>query len=158
MRRDDIPETSEGGLSTEDLAEPSRRDADAAPETREETPTVPDYGAGQTTEAESPGAELREEDKPPEEESPRLLTPEDEESFRSRWQDIQARFVDDPRDSVHAADALVAEVIQRLAATFSQHKKDLEGQWTQGEEVNTEDLRMALRHYRSFFNRLLTVP
>ncbi|MFH0522173.1 hypothetical protein ACHBTE_34065 [Streptomyces sp. M41] len=90
-----------------------------------------------------------------EEEAPQLLTPEDEEGFRTRWHDIQNTFVDDPRDAVHNADALVADVMQRLATTFADHKQELEGQWNRGEEANTEDLRQALRHYRSFFNRLL---
>ncbi|MFD4137607.1 hypothetical protein [Streptomyces sp. NPDC058572] len=64
--------------------------------------------------------------------------------------------MDDPREAVHAADGPVADVMQTPAATFSQHKKDLEGQWNRGEEADTEDLRMALRTYRSFFNRLLS--
>ncbi|WP_262371142.1 hypothetical protein [Streptomyces sp. WAC01526] len=55
-----------------------------------------------------------------------------------------------------AADALVAEVMQLLATTFADHKQGLEGQWHRGEEVATEDLRLALRQYRSFFDRLLS--
>ncbi|MFJ8596348.1 hypothetical protein [Streptomyces sp. NPDC093598] len=68
---------------------------------------------------------------------------------------MQNEFLDDPRDAVHTADALVADVMQKLAATFADHKKELEGQWNRGEQANTEDLRLALRHYRAFFNRLL---
>ncbi|MEU0398804.1 hypothetical protein ABZ318_00855 [Streptomyces sp. NPDC006197] len=90
------------------------------------------------------------------EELPRLLDAEADEAFRTRWHEIQSRFVDDPRGAVHEADELVTEVIQRLAATFADRKKDLEGQWSEGEDVDTEDLRTALRQYRSFFNRLLT--
>ncbi|MFE2585503.1 hypothetical protein [Streptomyces sp. NPDC059378] len=85
-----------------------------------------------------------------------MLTDAEEDGYRERWQRIQSRFVDDPRDAVHDADALVAEVMQTLAATFAQHKKDLEGQWGQGRRVSTEELRGALRRYRSFFNRLLS--
>ncbi|MFM9373027.1 hypothetical protein [Streptomyces sp. Da 82-17] len=88
-------------------------------------------------------------------ESSQLLAPEDEEGFRARWQEVQNGFVDDPRDAVHAADALVSDVMQELAATFAHHKQELEGQWNRGEEADTEDLRQALRHYRAFFNRLL---
>ncbi|MEU8788287.1 hypothetical protein [Streptomyces sp. NPDC048643] len=88
-------------------------------------------------------------------ESPQLLSPQDEETFRGRWQEVQSKFVDDPRDAVHGADALVADVMQRLAATFADQKQELEGQWNRGEQADTEDLRLALRHYRSFFNRLL---
>ncbi|WP_051844890.1 hypothetical protein [Streptomyces globisporus] len=90
------------------------------------------------------------------EELPRLLDAEADEAFRTRWHEIQSRFVDDPRGAVHEADELVNEVIRRLAATFADRKKDLEGQWSEGEDVDTEDLRTALRQYRSFFNRLLT--
>ncbi|MGW7464411.1 hypothetical protein ACWGJT_06810 [Streptomyces xantholiticus] len=90
------------------------------------------------------------------EEVPQLLTSQDEEGFRTRWQEIQNRFVDDPREAVHEADGLVADVMQTLATTFSQHKQELEGQWSQGGEADTENLRMALRKYRSFFNRLLS--
>ncbi|MFJ2729223.1 hypothetical protein [Streptomyces collinus] len=90
------------------------------------------------------------------EEMPQLLTDGDEQGFRDRWQRIQSRFVDDPQEAVHDADALVADVMQTLATTFDQHKKDLEGQWDQGARVDTEELRGALRHYRSFFNRLLS--
>ncbi|MFJ7274238.1 hypothetical protein [Kitasatospora sp. NPDC098663] len=78
-----------------------------------------------------------------------------QEEFRSRWQKIQGEFVDDPRSAVSAADNLVAEAMQALATTFSAHKQDLEGQWHRGDEVPTEELRVALRRYRSFFNRLL---
>ncbi|MCZ7460972.1 hypothetical protein [Streptomyces sp. WMMC940] len=84
-----------------------------------------------------------------------LIAGEDAESYRDRWQQIQANFIDDPRDSVRAADSLVADVIQTLAATFADHKQDLESQWSRGEETETEDLRVALQHYRLFFNQLL---
>lgn len=83
------------------------------------------------------------------------LLGEEQEAFRSRWQRIQGDFVDDPREAVSAADTLVAEVMQALARTFSDHKQGLEGQWQRGEEVPTEELRVALQRYRSFFNRLL---
>ncbi|MFF7239946.1 hypothetical protein [Streptomyces collinus] len=89
-------------------------------------------------------------------EIPHLLTDGDEQGFRDRWQRIQSKFVDDPQEAVHDADALVADVMQTLATTFDQHKKNLEGQWNQGTRVDTEELRGALRHYRSFFNRLLS--
>ncbi|MEU7641948.1 hypothetical protein [Streptomyces sp. NPDC039016] len=91
----------------------------------------------------------------PAEESAPLLGPEQSE-FRARWQKIQSEFVDDPQSAVNAADQLVAETMQALATTFSEHKRGLEGQWHRGEEVATEDLRVALQRYRSFFNRLLS--
>ncbi|MFJ3977330.1 hypothetical protein [Streptomyces sp. NPDC090021] len=72
-----------------------------------------------------------------------------------QWSDIQSRFVDDPQEAVRSADTLVAEVMQDLAGGLSTRKQGLEGQWGRGEQISAEDLRVALRHYRSFFNRLL---
>ncbi|MGW4163774.1 hypothetical protein [Streptomyces sp. NPDC004788] len=84
------------------------------------------------------------------------MGPGDEESFRTRWHELQSMFVDDPRQAVHEADTLVADVMQKLAATFADHRRSLEGQWRKGEDVDTESLRTALRRYRSFFQRLLS--
>lgn len=84
-----------------------------------------------------------------------LLAPTEAERYRTAWSDIQVRFVDDPQDAVTSADTLVAEVMQDLAGTFASHKQELQGQWQRGDDVATEDLRLALQHYRSFFNRLL---
>ncbi len=77
------------------------------------------------------------------------------QNFRSRWQECQAAFVDEPREAVQGADALVADVIRQLATQFADERKRLEDQWGRGEDVSTEDLRLALQTYRSFFNRLL---
>jgi hypothetical protein len=85
-----------------------------------------------------------------------LLPQEDEADLRSRWEEIQTRFVDDPRRAVEDADALVAGVMQSLAEGFAQAREQLEGQWTRGEDVSTEELRVALQRYRSFFQRLLS--
>jgi hypothetical protein len=76
--------------------------------------------------------------------------------YRGRWDDIQSRFVDDPRSSVEQADTLVLEVVQDLQTTFGSERSSLEAQWQSGEDVQTEDLRLALRRYRSFFDRLLS--
>ena len=84
-----------------------------------------------------------------------LLPSDQTERFTSRWQEIQTSFVDQPRDAVAGADALVADLMQRLAASFSQERERLEGQWDRGDDVSTEDLRIALTRYRSFFDRLL---
>jgi hypothetical protein len=64
--------------------------------------------------------------------------------------------VDEPRRVVEQADGLVGEVMQRIAETMVQERKGLEGQWATGDSVSTEDLRVALQHYRSFFQRLLS--
>ena len=75
--------------------------------------------------------------------------------FGGRWQAIQVEFVDNPRESVERADALVAELMQSLARTFAEERERLERQWDGGDDVSTEDLRVALTRYRSFFDRLL---
>jgi hypothetical protein len=80
----------------------------------------------------------------------------DSDSFQSRWEEIQVRFVDEPRGAVEDADALVATVMQRLAEGFAQERERLEAQWGRGEDISTEDLRVALQRYRSFFQRLLS--
>jgi hypothetical protein len=79
------------------------------------------------------------------------------EGFQGRWTEIQASFVDEPRQSVEQADSLVAEVMQRLAQVFADERGRLEGQWDRGEDTDTEALRQALRRYRSFFDRLLSL-
>lgn len=84
-----------------------------------------------------------------------LLSADDGEGFKDRWEQIQVRFVDEPQASVKEADALVTELMQRLADRFAQERGRLESQWERGEEASTEDLRTALQQYRSFFRRLL---
>lgn len=86
-----------------------------------------------------------------------LLRTDEAESFRSRWQAIQAEFVDEPRRAAEDADRLVAELMTRLAETFSEERSRLEAAWGQGDEGSTEDLRVAVQRYKSFFNRLLSV-
>jgi hypothetical protein len=75
--------------------------------------------------------------------------------FRSQWSKIQTGFVDEPRRTVEDADKLVAAVMQRLAEGFANERSGLEKQWDRGDNVSTEDLRVALQRYRSFFDRLL---
>jgi len=75
--------------------------------------------------------------------------------FRVRWDQIQAGFVDEPRGAVERADGLVADAIAKLAEGFARTRGQLEEQWKRGDQVSTEDLRQALKHYRSFFTRLL---
>jgi len=86
------------------------------------------------------------------------LLPEAEVAdFRTRWDQIQTGFVDEPRQAVEDADALVAAAMQRLAETFADERSQLEGTWDRGGDVSTEDLRIALQRYRSFFGRLLAM-
>ena len=86
-----------------------------------------------------------------------LFSPEEAKDFRARWDAIKTSFVDDPRRVVEQADSLVAVAMKRLAEMFAAERGRLEGQWDRGGNVSTEDLRLALRRYRSFFGRLLSV-
>ncbi|HET6709271.1 hypothetical protein [Amycolatopsis sp.] len=125
-------------LSTADLASAGRQDADA-----DDTTPVEPGGAGETPAAS--GGDV---------ETPPLIDEEKVTGFRDRWQNVQTGFVDDPKQAVRQADELVAAVISALATTFAEHKSELESQWQQGEPA-TEELRIALRRYRSFFDQLL---
>ena len=84
-----------------------------------------------------------------------LLSQNESEHFRSRWNEIQGMFVDEPRTAVQQADELVSDVIEMITRMFSDEHNTLEVQWKQGNDVSTEDLRLALQHYRTFFNRLV---
>ena len=72
-----------------------------------------------------------------------------------RWQQVQSEFVDDPRKSVSHAHQLVSDAMQRIVDTFTHERNDLERQWSEGQDVSTEDLRVCLHRYREFFTRLL---
>jgi hypothetical protein len=114
--------------------------ADFAAATRDSTPVerqTADRSVSETRDALFPGTEAG--------------------SFQGRWSEIQASFVDEPRRAVEQADSLVAEVMQRLAQVFADERSRLEGQWDRGEDTDTEALRQALRRYRSFFDRLLSM-
>jgi hypothetical protein len=87
--------------------------------------------------------------------TPSLLSRDDNGEFQRRWETIQTGFVDEPRQTVEQADELVAHVMKRLAEGFASERERLEGQWGRGEDVSTEDLRIALQRYRAFFQRLL---
>ena len=77
--------------------------------------------------------------------------------FRARWERIQIGFVDEPRRAVQEADSLVADTMKRMTDNFSGERKKMEAVWVRGDDVSTEDLRVSLQRYRSFFNRLLTL-
>jgi hypothetical protein len=129
------------GLSTAELAQ-----------TREpETRSFEGRGASETRTASQPAQTVAEPQATP------LLAAGEGEALQTRWDDIQAGFVDEPRKAVQDADSLVAQTMKRLAEMFASERANLEGQWDRGDEVSTEDLRQALRRYRSFFARLLAV-
>jgi hypothetical protein len=143
-------------LSTHDLAQ-----ADSNTDERAE---APEPSADETAPADEPLARERSDldvdssHPGPAEDSERepLLPADETDGFTSRWREIQIAFVDEPRESVAKADALVADLMQQLATSFSEERQRLEGQWDRGDDVSTEDLRVALTRYRSFFDRLLS--
>jgi hypothetical protein len=146
--------------STADLADagraaPARQEevADGTPPQEKVAEGVAESGAGSGTG--NAGTESGTKTAAAEEERRPLLADEELDAFRGRWDAVQVRFVDEPRGSVQQADALVAELMQRLAQTFSDERTSLESQWEQGADVSTEDLRVAMQRYRSFFDRLL---
>ena len=80
------------------------------------------------------------------------------QDMRGRWTQIQAGFVDDPRRAVQQADELVAQALQDLARSFARHRQEIEQEANAGDQQpSTENLRIALRRYRSFFERLLSL-
>ncbi|MFE2708231.1 hypothetical protein ACFXI6_50095 [Streptomyces mirabilis] len=167
MHSNEESDRTTSGLSTEDLAHPSGNNVGSESERPSSEAHIYPGESTAPLRTESPGGESvdgadvagPETSGTPgatDDELPQLLTDDEERGFRDRWQQIQTKFVDDPRATVHDADALVADVMQTLASTFTQHKKDLEVQLREGEPVDTEQMRGALRRYRSFFNRLLS--
>jgi hypothetical protein len=91
------------------------------------------------------------------ESSPHLIPQQQCDELRSRWTAIQTSFIDEPRRAVKDADALVLAATKHLSDAFTQQRSQLEKQWSRGDEVSTEDLRIALQQYRSFFSRLLSI-
>jgi hypothetical protein len=122
--------------------------------------TTADLAAAADTRREPHGIELVEHPHPMEhpdanEHAIALFSDEQLTDLRRRWDQIQAGFVDEPRGAVEKADALVADAISKLAEGFARTRAELDQQWKRGDAVSTEDLRQALRQYRSFFTRLL---
>jgi hypothetical protein len=92
-----------------------------------------------------------------EEERVALFAAKESNELRARWDSIQVGFVDEPRKAVADADALVSATIKRLAEIYAAERQKLEQQWDRSENISTEDLRVALQRYRSFFARLLAI-
>ena len=135
--RRDATQSTEGGLSTADVAYGRRQEPGV------DEPQRPAPEEGRTEGAREQAA------------TP-LFPPEHTSRYQERWQSIQTKFVDEPQTSAKEADSLVAEVIQQLASRFAEEREQLEKAWSSGSDVSTEDLRQALQHYRSFFQRLLS--
>jgi hypothetical protein len=148
-------EVRERPLSTADLAgkpetpnEPERKHADAIERTDKSAAAVS---------MEKPAAEKSRPLNRSNEELVPLFSQSAVQNFRQQWTTLQTGFVDEPRHSVEQADELVAHVMKDMAATFSDERKKLEQQWEHGDNVSTEDLRLVLRRYRSFFDRFLSI-
>lgn len=75
--------------------------------------------------------------------------------FRARWDQVQTSFVDDPRHAVEQADALIGAVVKRIADQLAEDRTKLEEQWSQGQNVSTEELRQNFKRYRALFDRLI---
>jgi hypothetical protein len=137
-------------------------DSDGNAEPREAADTRAHTGARQSSQSQQQGHAPREGYAPRGADSQReslepLFTPDKAESYRARWTSIQSGFVDDPRQAVRAGDELVAQVMSNLANTFAEERSRVEGQLDQTGDGTTENLRVALRRYRSFFERLLAL-
>lgn len=115
----------------------------------EGSPSSPSFPNSGTATAAAP-AKMQEEHGP-------LFSSEEANNLRARWDSVQVAFVDEPRKAVEDADSLVAATMKRLAEVFAEERQKLEHQWDRGDNVSTEDLRQALRRYRSFFSRLLSI-
>src|SRR5262249_57448820 len=127
---------------------------------RDERPTSADLaratGAAAATEARAPLRDDRNAPTPGPANTP-LFAQNDADGLRTQWNEIQTGFVDQPRSAVERADTLVADVMKRLAESFARERDTLDRQWDHGDNVTTEDLRLALQRYRSFFDRLLSI-
>jgi hypothetical protein len=143
------PTTSEGNrLSTADLVNAARAPAAEPAATTLDDRSQPSDGAALDATSRDGERETLVE----------LFTPDVASGFRSRWDAIQIGFVDDPNSAVRQADELVAQVMARLAETFAKERSELEGVVGRDDGMaSTENLRMALRRYRSFFQRLLSL-
>jgi len=140
------------------MASSEARPGDAGFETRDEAMSTPATPATATTHRPPQLTNPAATDGAATEHGAAPLFPTGEvETFRTRWVEVQTGFVDEPRHAVEQADGLVAEMMKRLATVFADERAKLEEQWSRGDDISTEDLRQALRRYRSFFDRLLSV-
>lgn len=141
--RKDEPQFEDEGITTADLAQGKRPlSATPGPQVVAERGMADERGTAATTGSQDAAP---------------LFPNEELQGLRTRWTDIQTGFVDEPRKAVEQADGLVASAMKRLAEVFAEERAGLEKQWDRGDSVSTEDLRVALQRYRTFFDRLLSV-
>ncbi|MFY9691779.1 MAG: hypothetical protein WA369_13040 [Candidatus Acidiferrales bacterium] len=119
------------------------------------TPPPSDVRSGASLTSDSPAATAAV--RAVEEERVALFPSTEANELRARWDSIQVGFVDEPRKAVAEADALVSATMNRLSEIFSRERQGMEEQWGPSDNPSTEDFRVALRRYRSFFSRLLSI-
>jgi hypothetical protein len=161
---------SQSNVSTADLAAAGERDEPATPAAAA-VQAAPNTSPSSTSTTEAPTADIGVQPRQAQEparasdastdqreiERTPVMSDDAAQEYRARWQETQADFVDDPRSAVATADALVAEVMKRVAEEFANERNGLERQWNEGGQASTEDLRLAFQRYRSFFSRLLSL-
>ena len=141
MSEDAEPTAGRSGTKAEPpAAPPDPTSASEVSAPTDQAPAVPAEDSG--AERESSTEEL-------------LFGDEELAELRARWAAVQAAFVDDPSECVQKADVLVSDLVDQLTTGFANARSRLEEQWARGEQASTEDLRVALMHYREFFERLL---
>jgi hypothetical protein len=135
MKNPNVPLPDDNEITTADIAKKEKRFEEKRAE------VVPFHGStAETTDERVP-----------------LFQQNEAGDLKHRWESIQTAFVDNPRNAVEEADKLVASAIKRIAEGFANERAKLEGQWSRGEQISTEDLRVVLQRYRSFFSRLLSL-
>jgi hypothetical protein len=160
QRADEVPAPRhESGEPMEPSAVRTDPPANAVPAEDQRLTTADESSAVRTEESQMATGPTGEPSTPSSEPSTErsLLADNDLSGLRSRWDDVQAAFVDNPKECVQKADTLVAEVVEQLTTGFADARSRLEAQWARGESASTEDLRVALTRYREFFQRLLSV-
>jgi hypothetical protein len=160
----DRKDASDGGLTTADLANANERSATTYDTNRDfnaEESTIQRSSVRDpvlSTDMHDAGIDANTTARSNEDDTATpLFSPEESSDFYARWTSVQVSFVDEPRQAVQQADGLVANAMKRLAEIFAEERARLDGQWDRGDSVSTEDLRLALRRYRSFFGRLLSI-
>jgi len=131
------PASTHAGYDEPGRADTSQRDSRLAEADTNPDPAASDTGAG--TGAREP-----------------LVPQQRSAAYTARWNDVKSDFVDEPKQAVAAADQLVSELLDELQELFRNQRHDIE-QGLDADQTSTEDLRLALRRYRSFFDRLLSV-
>lgn len=147
-------EPSNARTPTQDVADAKQNSAAVDPRGEPTTNTIDESPVETSRRSASPvAAEARS----TAEHSSTLLPNDRLAGFENRWREIQIGFVDEPRTAVRDAEALVNDMVKEVTDIFTTERQTLEKTWSSGGSASTEDLRVALQRYRSFFQRLLAV-